>query len=63
MNGLGVQALNGANRAELTRLADMALQFLERSSFDPGVRRKKFAQAKQALAWIFAPSTYLTFCE
>jgi hypothetical protein len=46
MNGLGVQALNGANRAELTRLADMALQFLERSSFDPGDRRKEFAQAK-----------------
>jgi len=46
MNGLGVQALNGANRAELTRLADMALQFLVRSSFDPGGRRKEFAQAK-----------------
>ena len=45
MNGLGVQALNGANRAELTRLADMALHFLERSSFDPGGRRKEFAQA------------------
>lgn len=46
MAGLAVQALNGANRAELTRLANMALQPLERSSFDPGARRKKFAQAK-----------------
>ena len=36
MAGLVVQSLNGANRAELTRLADMALQFLKRSSFDPG---------------------------
>ena len=46
MAGLVVQSLNGANRAELTRLADMALQFLERSSFDPGAREKKVAQAK-----------------
>ena len=46
MAGLVVQSLNGANRAELTRLADIALQFLERSSFDPGAREKKLAQAK-----------------
>ena len=46
MTGLVVQSLNGANRAELTRLADMALQFLERSSFDPGAREKNVAQAK-----------------
>ena len=46
ITGLVVQSLNGANRAELTRLADMALQFLKRSSFDPGAREKKFAQAK-----------------
>ena len=46
ITGLVVQSLNGANRAELTRLADMALQFLERSSFDPGAREKKVAQAK-----------------
>jgi AcrR family transcriptional regulator len=46
MTGLVVQSLNGANRAELTRLADMTLQFLERSSFDPGARGKKFARAK-----------------
>jgi AcrR family transcriptional regulator len=46
MTGIGIQALNGASGAELTRLADMALQFLERSSFDPGTRRKKLAQAK-----------------
>jgi len=46
MAGLVVQSLNGANRAELTRLADMALQFLKRSSFDPGAREKKVAQAK-----------------
>lgn len=46
INGLVVQSLNGANRAELTRLADMALQFLERSSFDPGARERKVAQAK-----------------
>jgi hypothetical protein len=46
MTGLVLQALNGGNRAELTRLADMALQFLERSSFDPGAREKKVAQAK-----------------
>jgi len=30
----------------LVRLADMAHQFLERSSFDPGARRKEFNQAK-----------------
>jgi AcrR family transcriptional regulator len=46
ITGLVVQSLNGANRAELTRLADMALQFLERSSFDPGARERKVAQAK-----------------
>lgn len=46
ITGLVVQSLNGANRAELTRLADMALQFLEHSSFDPGAREKKVAQAK-----------------
>lgn len=46
MTGLVVQSLNGANRAELTRLADMALQFLKRSSFDPGASEKKVAQAK-----------------
>jgi len=40
MIGIGIQAVNGAGRAELTRLADMALQLLERSSFDPGVRQK-----------------------
>jgi AcrR family transcriptional regulator len=46
MTGIGIQALNGVNGAELTRLADMALQLFERSSFDPSARRKKFAQAK-----------------
>jgi AcrR family transcriptional regulator len=46
MTGIGIQALNGANRAELTGLADMALRFLERSSFDPGAQRKEFAQPK-----------------
>jgi len=40
MTGIGIQAVNGAGRAELTRLADMALQFLERSSFDPRVHQK-----------------------
>jgi AcrR family transcriptional regulator len=40
MIGIGIQAAIGAGRAELTRMADMALQFLERSSFDPGAHQK-----------------------
>jgi AcrR family transcriptional regulator len=35
MMGIGIQAVNGARRAELTRTVDMTLQFLSRSSFDP----------------------------
>jgi AcrR family transcriptional regulator len=35
MIGIGIQAVNGAGRAELTRMVDMTLQFLSRSSFDP----------------------------
>ena len=35
MIGIGMQAVNGAGRAELTRTVDMALQFLSCSSFDP----------------------------
>jgi len=35
MMGIGMQAVNGAGRAELTRTVDMALQFLSCSSFDP----------------------------
>jgi len=35
MIGIGIQAVNGAGRAELTRTVDMALQFLSCSSFDP----------------------------
>ena len=38
MIGIGIQALSGAGRAELTRIVDMALQFLASSSFDPGAR-------------------------
>ena len=38
MIGMGMQALNGAGRVELTRIVDMALQFLASSSFDPGAR-------------------------
>jgi AcrR family transcriptional regulator len=35
MIGIGIQALNGASRAELSRMVEMTLQFLSRSSFDP----------------------------
>ena len=35
MIGIGIQAVNGAGRGELTRTVDMALQFLSCSSFDP----------------------------
>ena len=35
MLGIGIQAVNGAGRGELTRTVDMALQFLSYSSFDP----------------------------
>jgi AcrR family transcriptional regulator len=35
MIGIGIQAVNGASRAELTRTVEMALQFLSHSSFDP----------------------------
>jgi AcrR family transcriptional regulator len=35
MIGIGIQAVNGAGRAELTRTVDMALQFLSCTSFDP----------------------------
>ena len=35
MIGIGIQAVNGAGRAELIRTVDMALQFLSCSSFDP----------------------------
>jgi AcrR family transcriptional regulator len=35
MIGIGIQAVNGASRAELTRTVEMALQFLSYSSFDP----------------------------
>lgn len=35
MIGIGIQAVNGAGRAELTRMVDMTLQFLSCSSFDP----------------------------
>jgi AcrR family transcriptional regulator len=35
MIGIGIQAVNGAGRAELTRMVDMTLQFLSFSSFDP----------------------------
>jgi AcrR family transcriptional regulator len=35
MIGIGIQAVNGAGRAELNRTVDMTLQFLSRSSFDP----------------------------
>jgi AcrR family transcriptional regulator len=35
MMGIGIQAVNGAGRAELTRTVDMALRFLSYSSFDP----------------------------
>jgi hypothetical protein len=35
MMGIGIQAVNGTGRAELTRTVDMALQFLSCSSFDP----------------------------
>jgi AcrR family transcriptional regulator len=35
MIGIGIQAVNGAGKAELTRTVDVALQFLSRSSFDP----------------------------
>jgi hypothetical protein len=35
MMGIGIQAMNGAGRAELTRTVDMALHFLSCSSFDP----------------------------
>ena len=41
MLGMGIQAVNGAGKAELTRIADLALQFLACSSFDPGVRPKQ----------------------
>jgi AcrR family transcriptional regulator len=46
MIGIAIQAVNGAGRAELTRTADMALQFLARSSFDPGARPKQYGRAK-----------------
>lgn len=39
MIGIGIQAVNGAGRAELTRTVGMALQFLSRSSFDPSASR------------------------
>jgi hypothetical protein len=35
MIGIGIQAVNGAGRAELTRTVDVTLQFLSRCSFDP----------------------------
>jgi AcrR family transcriptional regulator len=35
MIGIGIQAVNGAGRAELTHTVDMALQVLSCSSFDP----------------------------
>jgi hypothetical protein len=35
MIGIGIQAVNGAGRAELNRTVDITLQFLSRSSFDP----------------------------
>ena len=44
--GIGIQALNGAGRAELTRIVDMALQFLACSSFDPGAGPRPFEGAK-----------------
>ena len=46
MIGIGIQAVNGAGKAELTRTADIALQFLAGSSFDPGARPKQLGQAK-----------------
>ena len=46
MIGLGIQAVNGASKAELTRTADIALQFLAGSSFDPGARIKQLGRAK-----------------
>jgi hypothetical protein len=39
MIGIGIQAVNGAGIAELTRTVDMALRFLSRSSFDPAGSR------------------------
>ena len=42
MIGIGIQAVNGAGRAELTRTADMVLQFLSRSSFDPAASGSSF---------------------
>ena len=48
MIGIGIQAVNGAVRGELTRTADMALQFLEGSSLDPGARPKQRGRAKRA---------------
>ena len=42
MIGIGIQAVNGAGRAELTRTVDMALQFLSRSSFDPAASGSSF---------------------
>lgn len=44
MIGIGIQAVNGAGRAELTRTADMALRFLARSSFDPCARPKQLGR-------------------
>jgi AcrR family transcriptional regulator len=35
MIGIGILALNGAGRGELTRTVDLALQFLSSSAFDP----------------------------
>lgn len=35
MIGIGIQAVNGAGRAELTRIIELTLQFLSCSSFDP----------------------------
>jgi len=46
MMGIGIQAVNGAGRAELTRMADMALQFLACSSFDPSARPKQYGRAR-----------------
>ena len=46
MTGIGIQAVNGAGRAELTRVADMALQFLACSSFAPGARPGTVGRAK-----------------
>ena len=46
MIGIGIQAVNGAGKDELTRVADTAVRFLTYASFDPSVRPKQTGRRK-----------------